>query len=156
MADQVELAKEIAIEAHKGQTRWNGDDYFEAHVQKVADFVKENFSDEVYETEAELMIAAAFLHDTLEDNPEYTPSVLRSRGVSQEVIDLVLILTKRKGESYFDFIMRINHSGDELAKMIKIADISCNMADTDEKEKKSARYAKYELSRYILSQGLYA
>lgn len=152
MADQIELAKRIAIEAHKGQTRWNGDDYFTAHVEKVAKYVEENFNDILELEQLNIAVAAAYLHDVVEDNPEYTFHRLLEEGVSVDVVAVVFTLTKQKNERYYSFIMRVYYAGD-ISKLIKIADITCNMADADTKERMSARYAKYELARKILQQG---
>ena len=38
-------AREFAKLAHKGQTRWGGEDYFDAHVAKVVQYVEDNYFD---------------------------------------------------------------------------------------------------------------
>jgi (p)ppGpp synthase/HD superfamily hydrolase len=98
------------------------------------------------------IVSAAFLHDVVEDT-DITIEDLR-RDFSSLTCHMVEALTKRKGESYFDFIMRVSGTHLHGAKYIKICDITHNMSDANEKEKMSARYAKYELSRYILRKSL--
>lgn len=146
-------ARIFAQEAHAGQTRWNGEAYFDAHIAKVARYVEENyftlFPDSVNNMSIfkDPILCAAYLHDTVEDTGVTLAEI--ETEFSPMVAKLVDALTKRPGEAYYDFIMRINRAG-PMARGIKIADIRCNMADADEKEKKSARYAKYQLSEHIL------
>lgn len=145
-------ACEVAKEAHKNQTRWDGSPYF-GHILGVVNLVQQNriyLPPEWSKLEIfEKVVSAAFLHDVVEDT-DITIEDLREQ-FSPLTCDMVECLTKRKGESYFDFIMRINGSHIFGAKYIKICDITHNMSDADDRERRSARYAKYELSRYILS-----
>lgn len=159
---QVEIAKAIAIEMHKGQKRWSNEDYFTGHLEKVANYVRDRWA-ELFSHDAlqqwlhppifNNVIAAAYLHDVLEDTP-INSTGLHINGVSPVVIAMVENLTKRPGESYFNFIMRIKNCECPGSIAIKLADLACNMADANDREKMSARYAKYELSQYILRQAL--
>lgn len=162
MLSQVEIAKAIAIEMHKGQKRWSNEDYFTGHLEKVANYVHSNWENLFSRREWEKwlsipvfnnVVAAAYLHDVLEDTP-INSTGLHINGVSPVVIAMVENLTKRPGESYFKFIMRIRHCECPGSIAIKLADLACNMADANDREKMSARYAKYELSQYILRQAL--
>jgi (p)ppGpp synthase/HD superfamily hydrolase len=161
MSSQVENAIAIARIMHAGQKRWSNEDYFTGHLEKVAFYVRDRWmelfprrvwQEWLHPVAFNNVIAAAYLHDVLEDTP-ITSTGLHIEGVNPMVIAMVENLTKRQGESYFNFIMRIKNCECPGSIAIKLADLTCNMADADEKEKKSARYAKYELSRYIL-QGL--
>jgi len=160
----IEKAKAFAKSAHRGQKRRNGEDYFEAHVQKVADYVNTYsfslFPDHISTNEKymEAVICAAYLHDTVEDCIEAHLDECGTVDCDLETIEelfgprvreLVDALTKRPGERYYEAIVRIMKAG-PMARGIKIADLTCNMADADKKEKESARYAKYELAKHLL------
>jgi (p)ppGpp synthase/HD superfamily hydrolase len=85
----------------------------------------------------------AWLHDTLEDT-KVTPAMLRSKGISQRVIDAVQAMThapKTKEEKkalrkdpvawekdYLDYIEKQVKPND-LARQVKISDLKHNMAD---------------------------
>ena len=68
----------------------------------------------------------ALLHDIVEDTP-VTYDDLRNVGYSEEVIEILTILTKLKGEDYRDYIERIISSGNSHAMNIKLADLRHNM-----------------------------
>lgn len=161
MTSIVIQAYDLAKDAHKGQKRRNGDDYFLAHIIPVYHkilydrfelFPLESHDVWFQSDNFNCVLAAALLHDTVEDTQLTLMDI--SVKFSPLVVDLVDMLTRRKNESYFDFIMRIHDSGSICvpARAIKIADISCNMADTTEKDKMGSQYAKYELARYILKR----
>lgn len=71
----------------------------------------------------ELTTAAALLHDVIEDTA-YTAENLLSIGIPQSVINVVLVLTRRDGESYFEYIDRIKTN--EAARCVKLADLRHN------------------------------
>ena len=64
------------------------------------------------------------MHDTIEDT-EVTVDTLQNEGFSREIIDGVLSLTKREGESYEDFVRRAAEN--PLGREVKIADLVDNM-----------------------------
>ena len=66
----------------------------------------------------------AILHDVIEDTA-YTESDLRRAGFSDKVVDAVLCLTKKAGESYDAFVDRAKSN--PLARAVKIADIEDNL-----------------------------
>ena len=68
----------------------------------------------------------ALLHDVVEDTP-VTYEDLISVGYPSEVIDILRILTKLKGEDYRDYIERIITSGNVSAMHIKLSDLRHNM-----------------------------
>lgn len=112
MTDLTKQAYLIACDAHFGQCDRCGRLYI-LHPMSVA----EHFNDET-------LVAAALLHDVLEDNTEWTVARLYGHGMPPEVVRLVCILTRQKGESYFDYIRRV--SRDEAATQIKLADLKHN------------------------------
>ena len=75
----------FAIEAHAGQTRKGNDIPYVTHVMRVAALVIEHGGD------AE-QVAAALLHDTVEDCPGVTEEIVRER-FGAEVARIVLALT---------------------------------------------------------------
>ena len=68
----------------------------------------------------------ALLHDVVEDT-DVTYDELKSVGYSDEVIDILRILTKIKGEDYRVYIDRIIDSNNIHAMNIKLADLRHNM-----------------------------
>ena len=68
----------------------------------------------------------ALLHDVIEDT-EISEVDLKDYGYSDEVIDILLILTKKKGEDYRVYIERIINSNNKHALNIKLADLNHNM-----------------------------
>ena len=70
---------------------------------------------------------AAWLHDSIEDGYS-TAEELRELGFPEQVIQNVLVVSRRDGEQYFDYIERVRDSGNEEAQAIKIADLRVNLA----------------------------
>ena len=66
----------------------------------------------------------AVMHDLLEDT-DTTIVDLISLGFSQDIIDAVIALTKKPGESRFTATKRIVNN--PLAKAVKLADLKDNM-----------------------------
>jgi len=166
----LEMAKQKAMKAHKGQKRKTGGDYYNEHILPVAKAVSyylENnhnhhkiathFADLVLkpyhyhkiilstpldETPiAEQIIAAAYLHDVLEDTTE---TIDEFPNITKQLVQL---LTKQPEDNYYTFIIRIIDSPlVEFATIIKLADIENNMKTLPEGHQKD----KYRLSRHIL------
>jgi (p)ppGpp synthase/HD superfamily hydrolase len=153
----VRVAFDVAKELHKDQKRRNGEPYFDAHVQPVADIVaSEWFSLIPFSAQKQwndlktYVIAATLLHDTIEDCfPTRADGLdfLRKRRFPPLVIDMVLDVTKFPGESYFDFTMRVHDSGNIGSKAIKLADLQHNMSDL----KEGTQLDKYRLAHYVIS-----
>jgi len=108
------LAKAIAIvtEAHMGQKDKAGADYI-SHPLRVAERLKDD---------KEKIVAV--LHDTIEDT-FVTADYLKQQGFPQEIIDGVLAVTHRDGESYDDFVRRAAQN--PLGRAVKMADLEDNM-----------------------------
>ena len=113
---QDDIAMLLAYRYHEGQTRKDGVTPYIAHPRAVA---------------AQLLTptlkAAGFLHDVIEDCG-VTAAELLAEGIKPEVIELVLAVTRREGETYRQFIARTATCGRE-AIAIKLADLRANMAD---------------------------
>lgn len=117
MTTQAAIAERIARKAHAGQTRRNGKTPYISHPQAVADRVSK---------EGDETIAAAWLHDTLEDCG-LTTDELRAQGISERVASAVLVLTHMPDEPYDNYIRGIK--ADPIARSVKLADILHNLSD---------------------------
>ena len=106
----------LATEAHKGQTRWNGDPFI-LHPLRAAFLVMQDFPNII-------VVSATVLHDTVEDT-RLTLADIPQGGV-QELVDAV---TKRDGESKMDAVGRL--ADNEYALRIKMADRLDNILDSD-------------------------
>ncbi len=92
---------------------------------------------------SEALRICAVLHDVVEDS-NYTFEDLKAVGFSVEIIKVIDLLTRRKNETYDDFISRI--CTDIIACRIKTADLldNANLARIKEpKEEDIQRIQKY-------------
>ena len=124
-------AIEIATRAHAGQVDKAGEPYV-LHLLRV-----------MLSRENDLERICAVLHDVVEDS-DISFDVLRKEGFSEEVIVVLDCLTKRKDESYDEFITRILEN--ETACHVKLADLCDNMNLSrieNPNEKDEARMKKY-------------
>ncbi len=130
-SSKIKYALEIATKVHKGQVDKAGEDYIN-HPLRVANSLQ---------NEDEIIVA--LLHDTIEDT-NVTAEYLLNSGFSRKIVDAVLALTRRKDESYDDFIIRCKEN--EIAKKVKIRDILDNLnlsrlkEITDEDIKRNNKY----------------
>jgi metal dependent phosphohydrolase, HD region len=107
----IDIALAIAKKAHAGQVDKAGVDYIQ-HPLYVASQIK---------TEQEK--AVALLHDVLEDS-DITVADLLAYGLSNEVVTAVQTLTKKKGQSYQDYLGKVKSNN--LARVVKLADLKHN------------------------------
>ena len=107
-----EKALQIARVAHAGQRDKAGADYI-LHPLRVAASC----------ATAEAKVVA-LLHDTIEDTP-VTADYLRQQGFPEEIVEAVLSVTRREGESYEQYILRAAQN--PLGREVKIADLEDNM-----------------------------
>jgi (p)ppGpp synthase/HD superfamily hydrolase len=114
---QSEIAESIARTAHAGQFRRDGVTPYIEHCQAVVNRLRGE-SDEV--------IAAAWLHDCIENTNETWDSLER-KGVSTIVCAAVWDLTRRMGVNNLQYIAKIKSN--PLARKVKIADMLSNLAD---------------------------
>lgn len=111
MKDLLTIAEHIAKRAHKNQIDKGGRAYIE-HPLFVASQV-----------DGINAKAAALLHDVLEDS-DITPSDLLNQGIPQDIVDVVVVLTRKANESYEDYIKRVKKN--PIACQVKIADLKHN------------------------------
>lgn len=107
-----EVALEIATKAHAGQKDKAGKDYIE-HPKRVAD--------SCYTTEERVV---ALLHDTIEDT-DVTPDSLREAGMPEEIVEAVLSVTRREGETYEAFVKRASEN--RIGRVVKLHDLEDNL-----------------------------
>lgn len=122
-----EKAYELAEKAHSGQFRRDGYTPYFNHPCDVYNRVK-----------GEDARVVALLHDYLEDVEGASETRLFNEGFSFEQVQAIKILTKKKGQSYSEYLEGVKQN--ELAKTVKIADMLANLAD-DPTEKQIKKYA---------------
>ena len=108
----MEKALLIAANAHKGQVDKGGNPYI-LHPLAVMQ--------SLYDEDERI---CAILHDVIEDT-DVTLEYLENQGFSEKVLSALDALTRRKNESYDEFIDRIITN--KLAAHVKLADLSDNM-----------------------------
>ena len=104
-------AKEMAENAHRGQIDKSGKAYI-FHPIRVSQMGK---------TEEERIVG--LLHDVVEDT-DLTLQDLKDVDFSQEIVEAVDAITKRKGETRVDYLTRVK--ANKLARAVKIYDIEDN------------------------------
>lgn len=151
----VKAALEFATHAHEGQMRKFGDKQpFISHPLAVAKTLFEDIFTVVGENKhwqgaatAADVIAAALIHDVFEDT-EATVDQAYDCGMSSLAVQIAIVLTHRKNESYTEYILRVHN--EDVAAYIKIHDIKHNLLTLP---KKGSLRDKYELALIYL-QGL--
>jgi len=77
-----------------------------------------------------ILLKASLLHDVLEDLPEIQVDEIRwIDHESQQVVKLVLEVTKRKEETKMQYLQRVLSSGSKNAMLLKCADRISNLTD---------------------------
>lgn len=130
----------IAKNAHKGQVDRAGEPYI-MHPITVA------CSMDTFDG-----VIVALLHDVVEDS-DYTFEDLERDGFSDEIISALKLLTHEKDVPYMDYIKQIK--GNDLARKVKMADLSHNMDITrlpKITEKDEKRLEKYKEALRILEE----
>lgn len=113
-----ELARAIAVAAHRGQVDKAGVEYWR-HPERVAGHLRR-----LYPDASEEALAAAWLHDAIEDTP-WTASSLVDAGIPVGTVAAVVTLTRRDdvpSEVYYRGIREF----DGIALQVKHADIADN------------------------------
>ena len=110
----IEETLQIALDAHKGQKDLDGNP---AILHPIAVGIMGS-------NDAE--IKAGFLHDVVEDS-DLTIDDLRSKGVDEEVLTALDLLTHDKETDYFEYVYKIANSGNSTAIHTKINDLKHNL-----------------------------
>ena len=122
--DIVKDAMDIASNYHDNMVDKYGHSYFE-HLERVAERVREMEYDMVDETsEIDLYVAAAYLHDVIEDT-DYSVKELTEK-FGEVIAEAVKLLTRDKEETYADYVTGIKKSvflEGKIARVVKLADL---------------------------------
>ncbi len=129
--ERIELAREIATECHRQQTRKDGVTPYIVHPEKVAEIVEKLGG-------GEQEIIVAWLHDTIEDSGMTHARLVESFDLA--IADAVVALTHADGEDYPTSILRAK--ANPIARAVKIADNLANLSDTPS----TKQVAKYSAS----------
>ena len=121
---------ELITRLHEGQVDKTGAPYVN-HPLAVAGILMddEEFRNTFYvspEIQQDVVLIA-LLHDVLEDTPT-TVRDLYDLDYPKRVVEAVELLTKRKGDTYVEFIDKVIQSNSTRAILVKLADITHNMA----------------------------
>ncbi len=111
-AELLDKAAKICVTKHAGQRDKMGCAYFQ-HPMRVA--MRCNTNDEKI---------VALLHDSIEDT-DVTAEDLLAAGFPQYIVDGILSVTKRDGESYEDFVARAKQN--PLGRVVKLHDLEDNL-----------------------------
>lgn len=112
MSEKLTTAIMLACEAHDGQTDRNGEPYI-LHPLRVM---------QAMSSETDRIVAV--LHDVAEDFDAGWGRITDG-DFSEDVVDAIDALTRRKGEPYSDFILRAAEN--DIARRVKIADVRDNL-----------------------------
>lgn len=136
---QLEIAIKIAVDCHKGQYDKGGELYI-LHPLHIMD--------KVGSIECKII---AVLHDSIEDT-WVDDDYLREMGINEDCVEAIVLLTRKKNQSYMDYIKEINTNF--YAKTVKMEDLKHNMdlsrIDRDVTEKDLDRNRKYLKAYYYL------
>jgi GTP pyrophosphokinase len=77
-----------------------------------------------------ILLKASLIHDLLEDLPETeVDDIRRTDYEGNEVVDLVLEVTRRHGETKLQYLQRVLDTGSVRARVLKCADRISNLTD---------------------------
>lgn len=151
---QLDIAVELAVESHMHQMY--GKVPYIVHLYEVDQLViqayanKKRTHSEPYSKEPgdemDCLRSTAYLHDIIEDT-DVTESDLALKGIKPEIVQAVMLLTKRKGVPYDVYIRAI--CTNELARKVKLCDTSANLMNSI-KEGNTKRINKYSKQIVLL------
>lgn len=116
-------AEEIMRIAHEGQCDKGGNAYF-FHPLRVSREVKNHFFRWSSEFDKFIAECVALLHDVIEDS-NITADDLVNEGFEHAIVNRVVRMTRKEGESYMDYIKRIGE--DNICRLVKMCDLKDNM-----------------------------
>ncbi len=110
--EMMELALLMAVKAHKGQVDKGGNPYI-LHPIAVSNMMQ---------SKEEKIVA--ILHDIVEDTDIFL-SDLSEAGFSDEIVNAIDCITRRKEEAYITYLNRVKEN--KISKSVKRADLKHNM-----------------------------
>jgi (p)ppGpp synthase/HD superfamily hydrolase len=115
-AEELELAVALAVRAHHGQRYPSPEaEPYIVHSVRV-----------MLGVSGVRVQAVGVLHDVLEDTA-VTVEELRESGLSSEVVNAVIALTRRSGQTYERYIEQV--ASNDIARQVKLADLADNLAN---------------------------
>ena len=129
MSELIEKAKEFAKQVHHNHFRRDGVTPYFSHLEAVVKNCVEMIGANGWNFEQkqiENIIAAAYLHDSVEDGKTDLETIKSLFGFY--VATTVEQLTHKKQEDYFRYVIRAAQYKE--ARLIKIADVLANLADS--------------------------
>lgn len=114
----IQNALYLAVEAHKGQVRRGWHEYILHPVAVAIEAMSQGMDD--------VCVACALLHDVVEDTPITFIHLESLTWVTDEMIEILSLLTKAKGENSHDHVTRILKSGNIKAIKLKKLDLEHN------------------------------
>lgn len=110
-------------EKFEGKIDKNGESYFCGHLKRVANYAYD--SDYLPYDIREKLYDIGLLHDLFEDTDTTEDELRKVEGVTDEIIEIVKILTRHEDETYMQYIERV--SKNEIATTVKLCDLRDNM-----------------------------
>lgn len=111
----MEKALQIMVQAHAGQRDLDG----RAAVLHPLVVGMAGTTDEAK--------VAGWLHDVVEDCPEWSAQRLADEGFGTLVVEALQLLSHNKREPYMDYVHRIIDSGNVVAQEVKMNDLRHNL-----------------------------
>ena len=137
MSQYLHKAITIAFEAHKGQSSINGEPYI-LHPLRL--LIKAKSSEERI---------IAVLHDVVEKS-NISLTDLKNKGFDQDIISSIDSLSRRKSESYIDYIGRLMQN--RISVKIKLLDLADNIKIHSENNDNGIYDAKINQYKNALKQ----
>lgn len=104
-----------------GKARHAGGNMFRHQMDTLAILIDYGYIDSV-------LLKASVVHDTVEDIPDFDRNmIINADSEGEEVLKLVLEVTRSKDEDKKQFLRRILDTGSQYAKVLKCADRISNM-----------------------------
>lgn len=104
-----------------GKARHAGGNMFRHQMDTLAILIDYGYIDSV-------LLKASVVHDTVEDIPDFDRNlIINADSEGQQVLNLVLEVTRRDDEDKRQFLRRILDTGTQQAKILKCADRISNM-----------------------------
>ena len=133
--DKVWKAIKIASEAH-AKDNWGSFPYL-THLALTASYAENASKNSTVKTEDAIIIA--WLHDVIEDHPEYQETIEKE---FPEFLETLLFLSRKDNETYEEYIQRALNSGKPEVILIKLSDMSANLYNNPP-ERLKTRYEKH-------------
>lgn len=116
LAPYMQLATQLI-----GKARYAGGNMFRHQIDTMGILIDYGYIDSI-------LLKASVVHDCIEDIPNFNPQqIVNIDSEGQQVLELVMEVTKKEGQKKNDFLRSIIENGSERAKILKCADRISNM-----------------------------